>query len=179
MKIVGPGACSSEQDVIEENGSTALQKAVALNFACGAGGKMRAGFRIIDHTADKAIEVWAADIGRLIEEAARGLTALLVEARGLQPVQWLQISSHESEPEILLHDILAQMLHLVEDESLVPVQVRSGNCSPGTATLEIGVVPIARATEHLHSPIKAVTYHNLEIVQDTAGLLRTQIVFDT
>ena len=140
---------------------------------------MTAGFRIIDHTADKAIEVWAADIGRLIEEAARGLMALLVEASGLQPVQWLRLSSHEHEPEILLHDILAQMLHLVEDESLVPVQVRSGNCSPETATLEIGVVPIAHVTEHLHSPIKAVTYHNLEIVRDTAVLLRTQIVFDT
>lgn len=140
---------------------------------------MTAGFRIVDHTADKAIEVWAADLGQLIEQAARGLVALLVDTECLQASRQVQVAVEAEEAEVLLHDALAQVLHLVEDDGLVPVQVHLDTFSPETVRLDIEVVPVAQAREHLHGMIKAVTYHNLEIAVDQCGLLRTQIVLDT
>ena len=139
---------------------------------------MASGYRTIDHTADKAIEVWAPDLGTLILEAARGLIALLVEADELTPQRRIQIAVDAGEPELLLHDALAEILHLTEDEGLMPLDVELLNTVAGGVTLEVGVVDMTAAAPHALGLLKAVTYHNLNIERTPTGL-RTQVVFDT
>ncbi|RMF50007.1 MAG: archease, partial [Anaerolineae bacterium] len=38
---------------------------------------MNAGYREIEHTADWALEIWAPDMAALLQQAARGMYALL------------------------------------------------------------------------------------------------------
>ncbi len=139
---------------------------------------MKAGYRVIDHTADKALEVWATDMGQLIFQAACGLISLLVEADRLAPQQEVEISVFADDPTVLLHDALSEMLHLVEDEGLVPLTARLVSHAEGRIVLAVGVIGIATAQGHMGGIVKAVTYHNLEIRQTCRGL-RTEVVFDT
>ena len=139
---------------------------------------VEAGYRTIDHTADKAIEVWAPDLGELILQAARGLIDLLVEPGQLAPACEVEISVTAEGPEVLLHDALSEILYLVEDDGLMPLRVRLASQDGPQVSLNIGVVEMATAEPHVSGLIKAVTYHNLEIEQTSSGL-RTQVVFDT
>ncbi len=139
---------------------------------------MESGYRTIDHTADKAIEVWAPELGRLILEAARGLIALLVEPDRLTPQRRIQIAVTPREPELLLHDALSEVLYLTEDEGLMPLDVELLESDAGGVTLEVGVVDMDAAAPHALGLLKAVTYHNLDIERTPTGL-RTQVVFDT
>jgi len=139
---------------------------------------VEAGYRTIDHTADKAIEVWAPDLGELIVQAARGLIELLVEPGQLSPVRQVHISVMAEGPEVLLHDALSEILYLTEDEGLMPVTVRLLSQDEAHVSLTIGVVEMAAAEAHINGLIKAVTYHNLEIEHTSSGL-RTQVIFDT
>jgi SHS2 domain-containing protein len=139
---------------------------------------MQSGYRIIDHTADKAIEVWAPDLGRLILEAARGLIALLVEADSLTPQRRIQIAVAPREPELLLHDALSEILYLTEDEELMPLDAELLETDAGGVTLDVGVVDMDVAAPYVLGLVKAVTYHNLDIERTPTGL-RIQVTFDT
>jgi SHS2 domain-containing protein len=139
---------------------------------------MQSGYRIIDHTADKAIEVWAPDLGRLILEAARGLIALLVEAASLTPQRRIQIAVAPREPELLLHDALSEILYLTEDEELMPLDAELLETDAGGVTLDVGVVDMDVAAPYVLGLVKAVTYHNLDIERTPTGL-RIQVTFDT
>ncbi len=139
---------------------------------------MPAGYRTIDHTADKAIEVWAPDLGELIVQAARGLIALLVEAEELAPTSEVEVSVSAASPEVLLHDALSEILYLTEDEGLMPITARLVSQEGSAVRLSIGVVEMAAAEAWVLGLVKAVTYHNLKIEHTRAGL-RTQVVFDT
>ncbi len=139
---------------------------------------MDAGHRAIEHTADLAIEVWAPDLGSLITQAARGLVATVLDDNDLEPNCRREISASADEPEILIHDILTEMLYLIEDDELMPVAVELLRCDGAEAALAVDVVALADALPYAGGLIKAVTYHGLEIEQSETGL-RTMIVFDT
>ncbi|HCU34464.1 MAG TPA: hypothetical protein DGT21_03170, partial [Armatimonadetes bacterium] len=139
---------------------------------------MDAGHRAIDHTADRAIEVWAPDLGSLITQAARGLIATVLDEHDLQPTLRQEIAASADEPEVLIHDMLTEMLYLIEDDELMPVAVELLRCDGAEAALTVDLVPLADALPYVSGLIKAVTYHGLEIQQTESGL-RTMIVFDT
>jgi len=139
---------------------------------------MDAGYRAIDHTADLAIEVWAPDLGSLITQAARGLIATVLDEHDLQPTLRQEITASAEEPEVLIHDILTEMLYLIEDDELIPVAVELLRFDAAEAALIVDLVPLADALPYVSGLIKAVTYHGLEIQQTESGL-RTMIVFDT
>ena len=139
---------------------------------------MDAGHRAIDHTADLAIEVWAPDLGSLITQAARGLIATVLDDNDLEPTLRQEITASADEPEVLIHDILTEMLYLIEDDELMPVSVDLLRCDGAEAALSVDLVPLEDALPYLSGLIKAVTYHGLEIEQTEPGL-RTMIVFDT
>ena len=124
---------------------------------------VQAGYRTIDHTADKAIQGWAPDLGELILQAARGLIELLVEPGQLSPTRQVRIAVTAEGPEVLLHDALSEILYLTEDEGLMPVTVRLLSQDEAHVRLNIGVVEMATAEPHVSGLIKAVTYHNLQI----------------
>lgn len=139
---------------------------------------MDAGYRAIDHTADRAIEIWAPDLGSLITQAARGLIATVLDEHDLQPTLRQEITASAEEPEVLIHDILTEMLYLIEDDELMPVAAELLRCDGAEAALTVDLVPLADALPYVSGLIKAVTYHGLEIHQTESGL-RTMIVFDT
>ena len=133
----------------------------------------RRGFQEFEHTADWGIHVWAEDFPSLLCTAAEGMFILLeveIEVTEQFPTTIsLQVTGSK---ESLLVDFLNELLYLSERDKLSFVDcdlLLSENTLTGTL---IGKKVIAQGKE-----IKAVTFHNLEIISTSDGY-ETRIVFD-
>jgi SHS2 domain-containing protein len=130
------------------------------------------GYRDIEHTADWELEVWAPDLPSLLEQAARGMYALMGAELKNEPHRARDIELSAIDAESLLVAFLSELLYLAEKESLgfdsykLDVQGLSLHA-------KLGGAPLAS----LGKEIKAVTYHDLA-VRPTANGLVVHIVFD-
>lgn len=130
------------------------------------------GFREIAHTADWALEVWAPDLDRLFDQAARGMYWLM--ATRLQPAPRIEraLSLEGQDAESLLVSFLSELLYLGEIEGLgfdqFQVRVQADRLDA-----VIRGAPIAR----LEKEIKAVTFHNLAVTHE-GHQLKVTIIFD-
>jgi len=102
-----------------------------------------------------------------------------VEAEAVTATTQVEFTAQGDSRERLLLQCLRELLYLVEDEGLVPVEFAvTGLCEdPLEARCTAAVASIDQARPHLLVGIKAVTYHDLHITPTRPGL-EVQIVFD-
>ena len=134
--------------------------------------ELDAGYREIEHTADWELEVWAPDLPGFLEHAARGMYMLAAIRLIHEPriVRAITITAHDDEE--MLVSFLTELIFIAEQEGLgfdqMELLVRDN--------LLMASLVGAQICEQ-KKEIKAVTYHNLEILQDGNGY-RAKIVFD-
>ena len=131
-------------------------------------------FEEIDHTADRAIRIYGSNLEELLLNAARGMNDILVTKHIPGPAlqeKFVQLRAMDSES--LLVEWLSELAYWAEIEMLVFHEFRIESVSPTHLRARILGSPVTRLEKH----IKAVTYHNLAIVQSEAGLTAT-VVFD-
>ncbi len=130
------------------------------------------GFKELPHTADVAFEVWAPDFISLLGEAALGLNQVAgVELDPNAPVS-RNIELEEMDRESLLVAFLTELVYAQEQDQLAFDQFH--------LTLDGRRLAGRLAGGRIRSlvkPIKAVTFHNIEVTE-SAGELRVQIVLD-
>ena len=131
-------------------------------------------FEEIEHTADRALRIYGRNFEELLLNAAYGLNSLMGvgELTGATP-QAKSISLIAEDAEGLLVEWLSELAYWAESEMLVfskfELQTVSKNQVEATAA--------GRRVTKLARHIKAVTYHDLEIVETENGLAAT-VVFD-
>lgn len=131
-------------------------------------------FEEIEHTADWALRVRGSDMRELLINAACGMATLMVSDLSRLPTEVEQQFELESiDPESLLVDWLSELAYRAETEMLIFQEFELSEVTPTRlrATARGGFAP------DLNKHIKAVTYHNLEIVETKNGLEAT-VVFD-
>jgi SHS2 domain-containing protein len=131
-------------------------------------------FEEIEHTADWALRVRGRGLAELLTNAARGMVSLIVADPAALPsdvAQELELEAIDAES--LLVDWLSELAYWAEAEMLIFHRFELQDVSPTSlrATIRGGHAP------DLKKHIKAVTYHNLEIVETVEGLEAT-VVFD-
>lgn len=134
--------------------------------------KNRAGFEEIQHTADWALRVWAPDLVELFRQAAAGMQTLMDLRSSGETIQQKEIECSAIDYESLLVTFLSEILYWIESEGLACQNfnlVIEGFHLSGTAS--------CKTVESMTKVIKAVTFHNLQIVKRD-GLFETTIVFD-
>ncbi len=138
------------------------------------------GYKVLDHTADVAIEVWADSIENLFLEAAK---AMFTEIAGsLDDIeQKMQVEIHVSGESLedLLVGWLSDLLFYFDVAKFIfsrfEVEVSSDARSlSGKAFGEM----IDPEKHKLQTHIKAVTYHQMKIEKKDDGNWHTTIVFD-
>lgn len=132
------------------------------------------GFEEVEHTADWALRVRGRDWPEFLINAAYGMASLLVAEPAAVPLEIerkFELDAFDSES--LLVNWLGELAYWAEVELLVFHQFDLARATPTylQATVRGGHVP------NLQKHIKAVTYHNLEIVMTEEGFEAT-IVFD-
>lgn len=131
-------------------------------------------FEEIEHTADWALRVRGHDLRELLVNAARGMSRLLVSdltVISTDVERRFELDAFDAES--LLVEWLSELAYWAEAEMLV---FREFDLRQVTPTHLEAVVRGGRAP-NLQKQIKAVTYHNLEIIATDNGLEAT-VVFD-
>jgi SHS2 domain-containing protein len=134
----------------------------------------KADFEEVEHTADWALRVRGRDLQELLINAARGIASLIVaDPANLPHDEEKELELESIDAESLLVDWLSELAYWAEAEMLVFHQFELQEVTPTSlrATVRGGHAP--ELTKH----IKAVTYHNLEIVETPEGMEAT-VVFD-
>jgi SHS2 domain-containing protein len=138
------------------------------------GSNQNSGFEEIEHTADWALRIHGRNLEELLLNSARGMNSLMVTdatARGARIKKHTQIQALDTES--LLVEWLSELAFWAETENLVFSEF---DFKTVTAT-RVRATLFGDQAKKLEKHIKAVTYHNLEIVKTAAGLEAT-VVFD-
>jgi riboflavin kinase/FMN adenylyltransferase len=133
-------------------------------------------FREVEHTADRALWVWGADLPALFTGAARGMYTLMAEevgGQGLVPTKWRQVTLEAIDRETLLVEWLNELLYLAEAEDLLFVDFQITSLTDSRLEAQVGGAPAAVTA----GDIKAATFHGLELLHDDEGW-STVITFD-
>jgi len=131
-------------------------------------------FEEIEHTADRALKIYGRNFAELLRNAAFGLNSLMGvnEEPGATP-QTKSIMLDAEDAEGLLVEWLSELAYQAESEMLVFTRFDLQTVSP----THVKAAVAGRRVTKLESHIKAVTYHNLEIIKTETGLAAT-VVFD-
>jgi SHS2 domain-containing protein len=139
-----------------------------------AGSHHQVAFEEIEHTADRALRIYGSNLEELLLNAARGMTSLMVTKHipcSEHREKFVELKAMDSES--LLVDWLSELAYWAEIEMLVFHEFKIESFSPTHLRARIYGTRVSQLEKH----IKAVTYHNLEIVQTEKGLTAT-VVFD-
>lgn len=135
---------------------------------------MKLPFEIVDHTADWAIKVYGRTLTDLFIHAAQGMTSLMItDSISISLREIIEISLDAYDTESLLVDWLTELAYWAETEQMVGQTFEIANISPTHLTATVHGGPVDELQKH----IKAVTFHNLAIIE-TADGLEVTIVFD-
>ena len=130
------------------------------------------GFEEVAHTADWALRVWASDFPQLASTAVEGMLALMKPqySSKTEHVHIIQVDGAD-EAELLV-GLLSDVLFLLENQSQAP-----NRCGVVIKRQQLMAMISSVKVKSIAKMIKAVTYHNLEIIRTPTGLECT-LVFD-
>ena len=136
------------------------------------------GHREIDHTADLGFEVWAPSEKELLIEATTALLDLLLDRAVVCASEKRQLEVTGQDPEERLVRWLQEVYLQVEQDLWLPQHASAleidGDRIRGTVTGE----PYDPLRHQVHTEIKAVTYHDLNVCPDSSGVLRSVVIVD-
>jgi SHS2 domain-containing protein len=131
-----------------------------------------AGYQEQPHTADWALTVWAPELIELLQQAARGMYALMHARLQAEPREAYRFEIAAPDRETLLVTFLAELLYFTQRDN-VGFDRFDLTEEHDRLLAEVEGAPI----EQIAKEIKAVTYHNLAVRETVRGLEAT-IVFD-
>ncbi len=131
-------------------------------------------FEEVEHTADRALKIYGSDLRQLLVNAAHGMNSLMLKepAAASTPVE-KPVVLEAMDAEGLLVEWLSELAFWAETEMLVFSRFELHEVS----SIRLEATLYGSKADQLEKHIKAVTYHNLEIVRTAAGLSAV-VVFD-
>lgn len=127
----------------------------------------------IEHTADWAIRVRGRTLEELFANAALGMATLMTEVNTIKPDIERRVELDAFDLETLLVSWLSELLWINEETDAIFVRFDIESLTETHLVARVWGAP----TENQWKHIKAVTFHELEIISTEAGVEVT-VVFD-
>ena len=127
----------------------------------------------VEHTADLKVRIYGRDMAELFTNASWALAELLAEPDQLTFQRERVLHLEAEDYAMLLVDWLSELLYLVEIEGVLFVAQYIAEVSPAGISANL----VGAELERAKLDIKAVTYHDLEIVEGEDGF-QVVVVFD-
>lgn len=134
-------------------------------------------YRLMDHTADVGIEVWAGNANELFAGAAEALFDLIVDRGGLSGQTTRSLTIEGTDWTDLLVNWLRELLTLWNGEQLLVCRTMIGPIDPRGLSATIVVDRFDPGRHHIENEVKAVTYHQAR-VEATAGKWAARFIVD-
>lgn len=135
------------------------------------------GYRLLEHTADAAIEAWGRDIPELFQNAARGLTAVIADPWRIRDEVEREVAAEAPDRDALLVAWLNEFIYLFDVEHLLfrrfEIEKLTGTAIAGRAFGE----RVDPERHQIRTGVKSTTYHGLVIRRSKSGYT-ARIVFD-
>jgi SHS2 domain-containing protein len=132
--------------------------------------------RFLPHTADVLVELEAATLGELLEEATEVTRRLLVGRTAVASTHGTAVRLTASSADELLHHYVRELLAEFQLHGFVPARLEAREVSP---TRLDGLVFGEQFDERKHETqpeVKAVTRHELRVEQTASGWLATMVL---
>ncbi len=133
------------------------------------------GHRFVDHTADVAIEVWAASEEALLVEAARALIAVLTEDACIEQSDQCALDLESTDGEDRLVRWLNEVLWLAIGKGFL---LSDADISLHADGLSARIVGQKDGSDRIATEIKSATYHDLRLAREPSGRYVARVVLD-
>jgi SHS2 domain-containing protein len=135
-------------------------------------------YETFEHTADLGLRVRAADVDGLFADAGRGLFSLMVaNLDDVRTVDEVSLGVVGAELDYLLFDWLNELLFVFDTRRLVLVEFQVRVAESGVQATARGE-PFNPARHHAEHEVKAITYHELKVSQETDGTWLAELIVD-
>jgi len=132
-----------------------------------------AGFEEIDHTADAALHLWAPDFEALLIQAARGAAWIMTDKMSSGPFPVRKHMALEAfDRESLLVAWLGELAYSAEADRELFFSFEFNRVTDSRLIVDAEGIRVLA----LKTVIKAVTYHDLEIIETERGLEATVVL---
>ena len=132
------------------------------------------GFEILEHTADVGVRAWGGSPEEAFEQATRGLLDI-TGATGEGPGERVQIEVSANDLAGALVDWLEEVLYLQDARDSVITSLKVERAIETAASGWVEIAPRGRQLEG--TAVKAITYHQLEVVRRD-GIWFATVYFD-
>jgi SHS2 domain-containing protein len=134
-------------------------------------------YEIIDHTADLGIRVFGDSAADLFNNAALALSDLLGDTRLLCGSRSIVIQVSGDDWPDLMVNWLREILYLWTGEAKLVQRVEIESISEKRMVSRVSFDPYSPRKHILNHEIKAVTYHQIQVI-DTGSRWEATIIFD-
>lgn len=138
---------------------------------------MEAGYMILDHPADLGIEARGKTMAETFEQAARGLTSVILDPDSIRLVESRPVRIEAGDRQQLLVRWLTEVLYLYDGLKFAPRDFKIGRLSSYFLEARVRGEPFDRRRHIVRLDVKAITYHQLEIRRRAPGH-RLQVFLD-
>lgn len=145
---------------------------------------MSSGYKVLEHTADAGVRVWAKTRKALFEEAAVAMVSLISESDDEELQNETRIHLESTTIEELLLAWLKEVLFLIENESVIykQFQVENHNFQENDASTyyidaKMFGIPFSKSRHEVCREIKAVTRHAFHL-KENGPWWEASILFD-
>jgi SHS2 domain-containing protein len=140
-------------------------------------------YAVFDHTADVGLEVRGNSLPDLLATAARATFEQMIEdwpdvIEAEEDVRVVPPKGLEGDLSELLVDWLQELLFTFETRRLVPLRYEFDQVGPREVRATVGFGLFRPDRHRARLEIKAVTYHELDMHQDSDGAWRARFILD-
>lgn len=121
-------------------------------------------YEFIDHTADLGVRFCGKTLKKLFTNAAMALMELLVSVDSSESDKAVPLSVSGDDTTDLLVRWLGEILYLFQGDSLLVTNVVIENMTPVRMDAVLGTVPLENTAHAFLNDIKAVTYHQADVI---------------
>ena len=134
-------------------------------------------YELIDHTADFGIRVFGTDAADLFRNGALALTDLMTDARMVKSTQVCHIQVSGDDWQDLMVNWLRELLYLWAGEEKLIEDVDIESIRENEIEALVRCETYSPQRHVLKNEIKAVTYHQIQVLDSGSGW-QAQIIFD-
>lgn len=134
-------------------------------------------YKLIDHTADFGIHVFGPDLKALFKNAARAMFDQIVSTRDLQGGKISRIRVEGADYPDLMVNWLRELLFMWSTDQMIPSRVEILSISETELDARLEYDQYDPAIHVLKSEIKAVTYHQIQVLRSSDSW-EAKVIFD-
>lgn len=134
-------------------------------------------YRLFDHTADYGVEVFGSDVRTLFENAASAMFDLALDLRTVNGNLVHRIESEGSDWPDLMVNWLRDLLYLWSGKGMMVKSATIEAISEFRIAAVAGYDLFDPVRHRIRKEIKAVTYHQIEVREESTGWT-ARVIFD-